>query len=150
MSHENTAPDQLKPVVEGLGWGGILPFLMLPLAAIFDAPQALETLLITYGLLILAFLCGTLWMAQILQAGASAWRILASNLIILAAWPAVLLPLYVAALLLAAGFTVHLFLDAPWRNQTFPAWYRTLRFRLSSVVTGLLLATALAGAMSEF
>lgn len=146
MSHQYATPDRLRPIVEGLGWGGILPFLVLPLLPIIDLPALLTPLLITYGLLILAFLCGTLWMEAVLGLRASARRVVASNLILLAAWPAILLPLPGAASLLALGFAVHLAIDAPWKQTTFPDWYGRLRLRLSSAATALLVITALLGA----
>lgn len=150
MSQTDTAPERLRPVVAVLGWGGILPFLTLPLMAIRETSRQLETLFITYGLLILAFLCGTLWLRQFIQTDASIWRLIASNLILLAAWPAVLLPLPAATGLLAAGFLVHLVIDAPSQQTTLPAWYGRLRWQLSSVVATLLAMTALVGVIRDF
>jgi len=146
MSHQHATPDRLRPIVEGLGWGGILPFLMLPLVSIIALPAQLTPLLIAYCLLILSFLCGTLWMEAILGHRATTWRVLASNLILLGAWPAILLPLPGAASLLALGFAVHLWLDAPWQQTIHAPWYRRLRLRLSSLATALLVITALLGA----
>jgi hypothetical protein len=145
MSHPPEAVDRLRPVVAGLGWGGILPFLLLPVIAVVDLPLPLTTLLITYALLILSFLCGTLWMEEIVLPEARAGRVILSNLILLAAWPAILLPLTTAAALLALGFGVHLMVDAPWRTRGLPSWYGRLRLRLSSLATGLLVVTALLG-----
>lgn len=141
MSEKDKALEPSKPVVEGLGWGGILPFLLLPVAAAVQVDPALETLLIAYGLLILAFLCGTLWMEQLLGPERSTAKVLASNLILLAAWPAIVLPLAWASALMSAGFAVHLLLDAPWRASALIGWYRRLRLRLSLVVISTLVVT---------
>jgi hypothetical protein len=143
MSEQVGAFEPRRSIVEGLGWGGILPFLILPLASGFGLGSTLETLLVTYGLLILAFLCGTMWMEQLLGPAPSNGRIIASNVILLAAWPAVVLPLSGATSLLAVAFLAHLLLDRPWAKASLPPWYGLLRLRLSLVVITVLVATLL-------
>jgi len=147
MSRQHSPHERFKPIVTSLGWGGVAPFVLLLLSTLLDAPPQLETLLITYGLLILAFLCGTLWMEQILSTPPEARQLIASNLVVLVAWPAVLLPPPAATALLAAGFVLHLGLDTPWKKPNLPAWYARLRLHLSVVVTALLVLATLVGAI---
>ncbi len=133
-----------------LGWAGLLPFAFMPLAAAIDSPEWLQRLLSTYAVIILAFMAGTLWARFLLAADPGRFRLVASNLLALAAWPAVLLDLHWAAFWLAAVFGAHLLLDEPWRSHDLPGWYRRLRLYLSSSVIGLLLLTGLIGAGRVF
>mgnify|MGYP001035666905 CR=1 FL=1 len=134
----------------GLGWAGVLPFLALPTNFLIDQPGWLDSLLISYGLIILAFLCGTLWMRALNAAKARSCKLVASNLIVLFAWPAILLPIHFAALLLALAFLAHLLIDAPWRLNADHAWYGQLRLRLSITVISILLLTAFVGIVHGF
>lgn len=128
-----------------LGWGGILPFTVWPLAIWLDGPDWLDSLSIAYGVVILAFMAGTLWLRHLLIEQMKTAMLVASNLLALLAWPAVLLPLHWAAAWLTLLFAAHLVLDEPWRSYGHPGWYRRLRLGLSSSVIALLLLSALIG-----
>ncbi|MCC5864714.1 MAG: DUF3429 domain-containing protein [Wenzhouxiangella sp.] len=132
--------------VKVLGWSGLLPFAFMPLAAVLDFPDWLQRLLLTYAVIILAFMAGTLWARFLVAVEPGRFRLIASNVLALAAWPAVLLELHWAALWLALVFAAHLLLDEPWRGNEMPGWYRRLRLFLSSSVIALLVLTGLIGA----
>ncbi len=133
-----------------LGWAGLLPFAFLPLIAAIDTAEWLQRLLLTYAVIILAFMAGTLWARLLLADDPGRFRLIASNVLALAAWPAVLLDLHWAAFWLTLVFGAHLLLDEPWRSHDLPGWYRRLRLGLSSSVIGLLLLTGLIGAGRVF
>lgn len=128
-----------------LTWSGLIPFGAIFALAIIGAPEWLATLLIAYGALILSFMAGTLW-AQHLLGERSHWRMLiASNLLVLAAWPAILMPLAWASCWLAILFATHLLLEEPWRSDGMPGWYRRLRLAVSLSAISLLLVGGLVG-----
>ena len=127
-----------------LGWSGIIPFVVLVIAAWAGAPDWLFDLLRGYALLILAFMCGSLWEGALARPADPPLPLIISNLLVLAALPALLLPLAWALLLLAALFSIHGFAEWRWGLTIQPGWYRRLRFALSvSVVTLLVLAAAI-------
>ncbi|TVS11524.1 MAG: DUF3429 domain-containing protein [Wenzhouxiangella sp.] len=128
-----------------LTWSGVIPFAAIALFAILDAPDWLERLLTAYAALILAFLAGTLWTRHLLGERTRPRLLIASNVLVLAAWPAILLPIAWAALWLAVLFAIHLALDEPWRGYGMPGWYRRLRLAVSLTAIGLLLVGGLVG-----
>jgi hypothetical protein len=129
-----------------LGWAGIVPFILIPVIAYTGAPDWLESLLVSYGAIILAFMAGTLWARHVLIEQPSTRMLIASNVLALAAWPAVLMPLTYATGWLAVLFASHLMLDEPWRAHGLPGWYRRLRLALSLSVLVLLGLATLIGA----
>lgn len=133
-----------------LGWGGVIPFIAMPVLAWSSGPDWLETLLLAYGAVIAAFMAGSLWARHILVEASTARMLLASNALALAAWPVVLMPLALGAGWLALIFAVHLVLDQPWRSHGLPGWYRRLRLALSISVLVLLVLAALIGVDSVF
>ncbi len=91
---------------------------------------------LTYGLVILSFMAGTLW-GQVVNASAQVKRIaLATNLITLAAWLALLLAVPVLALLIMVlGFIALYLLE--WRVMDAiprPECYLALRLRVTALV----------------
>ena len=127
-----------------LGWAGVIPFAVLAVAAWIGAPDWLFDLLRGYALLILAFMCGSLWDGALARPADPPLPLIISNVLILAALPALLLPLAWALLLLAGLFAIHGFAEWRWAHSLQPGWYRRLRFALSvSVVTLLILASVL-------
>ena len=129
-----------------LTWGGVIPFAALTLATVMPTPDWLDRLLVGYAALILAFMAGTLWSRHLLAERARPRLLIASNLLVLAAWPSIVLPLHWACLWLAALFAVHLLIDEPWRAYGMPGWYRRLRLAVSLSVITLLLLGGLIGA----
>lgn len=135
-------------IARGLGWGGVIPFGLMPLAVHLGPPDWLETLLLAYGLLILAFMAGTLWARHVLFEPVHGGFLVASNLLALAGWPVILMNLSWGSLWLALLFTLHLVLDQPWRSHGLPGWYRRLRLGLSASVITLLVMTGLIGRLN--
>ena len=108
-----------------------LPLTQQPLLGV----EAVQWFL-TYGLVILSFMAGTLW-GQVVNASAQVKRIaLATNIITLAAWFAFLLAGPVLVLLmLALGFIALYLLE--WRvmdRVPRPEYYLALRLRVTALV----------------
>lgn len=137
--------DNTQKTARMLGWAGMIPFAALALAALIGAPAPVEKLLVGYAVSILAFLNGSLW-AGAMQRGADAPApLIASNLLLLAALPALMMPLSAAAGWLAALFGLHLVADWRWVLAGHPGWYRRMRLMLSGGAIALLLIAAMAG-----
>ncbi len=130
-----------RTMVRLLGWAGVMPFAFLPLITVLDAPIWVERLLQSYGVLILAFLCGTLWQEQLRADSPDPRRLLLSNLLLLAAWPVLILPLGWGSAWLASAFLIQLLIDRPWHQKSWPGWYRRLRVFLSVSAIALLIVT---------
>ena len=128
-----------------LTWGGVIPFAALALLGVIETPAWVELLLVGYATLILSFLAGTLWARHLLGERTRPRLLIASNALVLLAWPALLMPVAWASLWLAALFGFHLLLDEPWRAYGMPGWYRRLRLAVSSVAIALLLVGGLIG-----
>lgn len=126
-----------------LGWAGVLPFAAWTLVAWTGAPEWLEELLAGYGILILAFMGGTLWAAALDKPDESEAPMVASIILVLAALPATLLPTVSAALLLAVLFALHWTAEYLWVRRSQPGWYRRMRLGITSAVVALLALNAL-------
>ena len=132
-----------------LTWSGVIPFAALAAANLLPLPDWADQLLVAYAALILSFMAGTLWTRHLLGERTHPRLLIASNALVLLAWPAVLMPLGWATLWLAALFGLHLLLDEPWRGYGMPGWYRRLRLSVSSVAIVLLLIGGLFGVGSH-
>jgi len=128
-----------------LGWAGIIPFAALGATSVIGAPEPVQHLLVGYAVAILAFLNGTLWAVALQRTSDSAVALMASNLLLLAALPALLMPLSAAAGWLALLFALHLLAEWRWVLSGHPGWYRRMRLVLSSLAIGLLVVAALGG-----
>jgi len=126
-----------------LAWAGVLPFAAWALVAWTGAPDWLMELLVGYGVLILAFMGGTLWTAALEQPQESEAPLIASIVCVLAALPAFLLPKISAALLLAVLFALHWTAEYIWIRRAQAGWYRRMRMGISASVITLLILTAL-------
>lgn len=149
MDNEYTSigPEGMK-TARMLGYLGIIPFLALAGLAALQGPHWLEIALIAYGALILAFMAGTLWASVIVgqrRSHRAKLDLIASNALVLMAWPSVLMPTAWASLWLAGLFGAHLWLDAPWRSFAGPSWYRHMRLTISLIVIGVLSLGGLVG-----
>ncbi len=133
---------QARKTAKTLGWLGVIPFMALVITHALGGPQWAQQALVAYSALILSFMAGTLW-SQWIHATRTSTRsshhLVASNLLVLLAWPALWFPTAWASLWLGALFAIHLVLDAPWQSQSGPAWYRHMRLGISVVVITLLL-----------
>ncbi|NKI35686.1 DUF3429 domain-containing protein [Wenzhouxiangella sp. XN79A] len=125
-----------------LGAAGVAPFVALLVVVALGGPAWIIDLLRGYALLILAFLCGSLWADALNRPADGPAPLILSNLIVLAALVALLLPLGWAFAWLAALFALHALTEWRWTRAGQPGWYRRLRWMLSIAVTVLLAATA--------
>lgn len=144
------APSRTPPrLVALLGYGGLIPFIGLTALAWIDharQPRWSDALL-DYGAIILAFVGALHWafamqaatLAQTRLARAYAWSVAPALL----GWMALQLPAAVTALLLVAGFVLHLWADRDLgRQMPLPAWYPPLRLRLTAIACACLLLQA--------
>lgn len=143
---ENTMTDNRYKTARALGWAGILPFAALPLAGYFGAPDSVQLLLTGYALAILAFVNGGLWAAALERPSDRPAALIASNLLVLAGLPALLMPLSAAAGWLALLFGLQLLAEWRWVLTGHPGWYRRLRLMLSALAITLLVLAAMTGA----
>ncbi|MCF7495457.1 DUF3429 domain-containing protein [Vibrio sp. L5-1] len=145
MRSEYMATTQTRNTMAKLGFMGLIPFLFGLLLSLTDS-QFLdlsgETLFITYSVVILSFLSGILWGNGIenFESQSSNKALILSNVIVLAAWVAVLLgeqKEFLTTLILIIGYI------AVWRaersmreeNQSEgPDGYFDMRTRLTSSV----------------
>ncbi|MFU8878737.1 MAG: DUF3429 domain-containing protein, partial [Wenzhouxiangellaceae bacterium] len=110
------------------------------------APDWLETLLLGYAVVILAFMNGSLWAGAMERPADTPAPLVVSNALVLAGLVALILPLFWATSWLAVLFALHLVAEWRWVHAGHPGWYRQMRLMLSISVVGLLLIAALAGA----
>lgn len=136
-----------------LGYGGLLPFLILAPASLLDHVhgELWSHALYAYGAIILTFVGALHWSIAMVSTAcddrtrrrAYGWSVVPALL----AWPAVLLTPLDASLVLVAGFVAHYRFDRRLAGEAgLPAWYLPLRFRLTTVACLCLLA----GAFVEF
>lgn len=128
-----------------LGYSGLLPFVLLLGVAVVGAPDIVERVLLGYGVAILAFLCGGLWAGVIARADVDSASLIVSNALVLAALPALLLPLAWSAGLLALLFAIQVIFEQRRLGMELPRWYRRLRQLLSLGAIVLLVLAAIAG-----
>lgn len=131
-----------RKTAKTLGWLGIIPFMALAIISTLGGPQWAQQALVAYSALILSFMAGTLWSQWIHATRVSSrasQHLLASNLLVLLAWPSLWFPAAWASLWLGALFTAHLVLDTPWQSNSGPVWYRHMRLGISLVVITLLI-----------
>ncbi len=137
-----------------LGALGLMPFVALSLAcAVIDGPGKNEALfaLAAYGAVILSFLGGVHWGLALAGSGAAQngrelfRRLTYSVLPALIGWVALLLPTPANLLTLSVAFLILLAYDfVASRANRAPAWYPTLRWPLTLIVTAALLFAVVA------
>jgi len=149
---DRASADPVPRAAAWLGYGGLVPFVVLAVATFADRQRApfWSDALFAYGAVILSFVGALHWGFAMTLAGLSsgqrdarfAWSVVPPLL----AWPALLLPALPASLLLVAGFSAHYWQDRRLAGMAeLPAWYLPLRLRLSSVACLCLAAGGLAG-----
>ena len=145
MVDEN--PVALPRTVAWLGYGGLLPFLVLTPASLLDHHHGVvwSDALYAYGAIILSFIGALHWglamslpeLTERQRSACFAWSVVPA----LIAWPAVLFSPPLAAPLLVFGFIAHYLQDRRLARQaTLPGWYLPLRLRLTSVAVVCLVA----------
>jgi hypothetical protein len=147
-------PDANAPstVVVWLGYGGLLPFVLLTLGVLLDPAHGTlwRDSQLAYGAVILSFVGALHWAFAMtlpeLDAGQRAVRFVWSVIPALLAWTALLLPPLLAATLLIAGFVVHYLQDRRLDSiSNLANWYLPMRLRLSSVACICLAASGYLG-----
>ena len=149
-------PTSQPRVVAWLGYGGLLPFVALAAASVFD-PERLawwSAALISYGAVILSFVGALHWgFAMGLRAISATqrntlyvWSVVPS----LMAWPAMLLGGTLGSVLLIAGFGLHYAHDLRLaRTAEIPPWYLPLRLRLTATACACLAVGAISSVVTH-
>jgi hypothetical protein len=145
MDTENTP----RPaVVAWLGYGGLIPFVLLALASALDTHhrELWQKILLSYGAVILSFVGALHWAFAMVHPaikdqtinGLYAWSVMPS----LIAWVALLLPPTAAVTLLLGGLLAHYRQDLRLaRAVSLPDWYLPLRLQLTLVASLCLAST---------
>jgi hypothetical protein len=126
--------------VAWLGYGGLIPFVVLTAAFLLDRHHGLlwSDALIGYGAVILSFVGALHWafamtlpdLTEQQRTARFVWSVVPALL----AWPALLVDATMASFLLVPGFVAHYLQDRRLvRSQSLPDWFLPLRFRLTSV-----------------
>ena len=143
---------QVPPAARWLGALGAIPFAILALAGSFleaSIQERAHFALAAYGAVILSFLGGIHWGLGIAGAGpvqsngTTFARLGVSVVPSLVGWSALLIPVPMSLLVLAAAFSGLLFFD--WhasRQAQSPVWYPKLRWPLTVVVVAALALAA--------
>jgi hypothetical protein len=146
-----SASDRLPPSAAWLGYGGLLPFLLLAPAAFLDHHHGpvWSDILYAYAAIILSFVGALHWGFAITLPALDAARrrglYLWSVVPALLAWPVAFLEPHQASPLLIAGFLLHYRQDRRLaRAVSLPDWYMPLRLHLTLVACLCLLLVALA------
>ena len=138
----------IPPIVAWLGYGGLLPFVVLAVAVWVDISHSSlwRDALVGYGAVILSFVGALHWGFAMSQSDMTThqrtrsfvWSVVPA----LMAWVALSMTPKYASLLLVAGFLIHF-----WQDMCLvalvdmPAWYLPLRLRLTLVACISLLAS---------
>ena len=138
-----------RQLPQWLGYGGLVPFIVLALLAAYG-PEGWRTTalpaLVAYGALILSFLGGITWGIALGARESDRPLYLISMAPFFLGWIALLLPTWVGIWVLALAFVVTLYNDlAVMRRDLAPAWFRTLRTVLTACVVVCLVLAALTG-----
>lgn len=137
-------PKAMPGVPSWLGGLGLVPFVAG--AVLANIPQTADVglwLIVSYGAVILSFLGGIQWGVALTRENGLSPAFILSNVISLAAWCALLLPPYLALMVLGAGFVAALCIDFVLiALLRLPGWFLGLRAVLT---VGVLAAIAVAG-----
>lgn len=125
----------MPSVAAGLGYAGLIPFVVTAAAIVAGVERFGSEAFIAYGAAILAFLGGVQW-GLAFHFGGDAFneRLAVGVTPSLAAWVALLLPFSASAILLALGFVAIYAYDRLRNIPHLPAWFGKLRWRLTAVV----------------
>ncbi len=124
------SPDPLRRAAAWLGYGGLIPFIVLAPASLLDHHHGWtwSDALYGYGAIILSFVGALHWGFAMSAPGLDESRrvrcLVWSVVPALIAWPALLRAPAGAAALLVFGFVAHYLLDRRLaRHLAFPGWY---------------------------
>jgi hypothetical protein len=147
----NSLAAPLPSTVAYLGYGGLIPFVLLAAAVLVGGDYAgfCSHALFSYGAVILSFVGALHWAFAMLSAPLSdrdrnatwGWSVVPALL----AWLALLVTPAAAGLVLIGGFLAQYIQDRRLASRTpLPAWYLPLRLRLTTVACACLAAGAFA------
>jgi hypothetical protein len=145
--HATTHAPVAPRTVKYLGYGGLIPFVMLALAGAVDPYHGSrwQFALLAYGGVILSFVGALHWgfamsckgLSELQRASAFVWSIVPA----LVAWLALLLSPPITCALLIAGFWVHFWQDTRLAAPAgLPQWYLPLRLQLTVLASLSLLS----------
>lgn len=142
------AEPDVAPIARALGYGGLLPFLALAIAAFIGwRPLGVAPLpwLSAYAATILSFVGAVHWGIGVATPSLRTRRtwLVASVLPALVAWVALALPTRAGLWLFVSGFVAWYAWERASAWQHFPDWYRTLRTALTTGVSLTLAAVAI-------
>ena len=148
-----TEPEPIPRPALALGLLGLIPFVVLPVAALSGVADILPAAigahatvpaLLLYAAVILSFMGGAQWgLAMTLAPAGERWRAFGVSVLpALLAWAATLMPIRTGLAMAAAGFVLLLIYDL-WtvKQAQAPQWYERLRVMLTSVVVTSLTLT---------
>ncbi len=146
-----TALSPLPPTVAWLGYGGLIPFVVLATVAVVGGDYAglCSYALIAYGAVILSFVGAVHWgfamtrtdLGEQHRDAILRWSVVPALL----AWLALIFTPVAAAAVMVAGFVAQYLQDRRLsRRSSVPPWYLPLRLRLTSVACACLAAGAIA------
>lgn len=145
----NSARDPVQRTASWLGYGGLMPFLVLAPASLLDSHNAWtwSDALFGYGAVILSFVGALHWGFAMVLPGLDEGRrvrtLIWSVVPSLVAWPALLLAPAEAAALMVPAFVLHYLQDRRLsRIASLPSWYLPLRLRLTLLASLSLTAGA--------
>ncbi|MBU6468682.1 MAG: DUF3429 domain-containing protein [Betaproteobacteria bacterium] len=138
----NNSTTPLPKAVIWLGYGGIIPFVAFTLALFLDPLRSSiwRDSVLSYGSIILSFVGALHWafamlapdLNELTQKQRYAWSVIPA----LAGWFALLIPPFMAGLLLGVFFILHLDQDRRLNKlNVLPQWYLPLRVSLTVVAT---------------
>jgi hypothetical protein len=147
----NSLAAPLPSTVAWLGYGGLIPFVLLAAADLVGGDYAgfCSHALFSYGAVILSFVGALHWAFAMTGAELSeprrkavyGWSVVPALL----AWLALLVTPAAAGVVLVAGFLAQYLQDRRLSSRTsLPAWYLPLRLRLTTVACACLAAGAFA------
>jgi hypothetical protein len=148
----SAASDSLRRTARWLGYGGLIPFIVLAAVSLLDSHHDFtwSDALYAYGAVILSFVCALHWgfamalpgLDEARRVRTMLWSVVPS----LIAWPALMLVPMEAAVLLVTGFVLHYVQDRRLarlaRHAALPDWYLPLRLQLTVVACLSLIAGA--------
>jgi hypothetical protein len=133
-------PSPVIRTISWLGYGGLLPFVLLAIASAFEKEgfEFWSQALFSYGAITLTFVGALHWgfalaipeMPEDRRNAVLIWSVVPA----LVAWVALLLDGQATGCILIAGFFVHYWQDTRLHNAKFlPLWYLPMRFQLTTV-----------------
>lgn len=126
-----------------LTYSGSIPFLLLTylifLKDNYFFTIDISLILISYGAIILSFICGMHFSYAILQDKISNKLLILSNLLALISWLCLLINFKLSLMLIIIGYISNLIIDfISYKNLIIKKWFFNLRLRISLIVISCL------------